>query len=123
MGDASQFKEYYDEQAAWAALPFKDRATKNALSKKIQGKGHSYPGDLGRQDGRNHHARWPRRRVVGTGSLPLEAALGAGHPRAAAPVRRQGGRRSFRTPPSPSSRATKIARRGRLIFNPWAKIG
>ena len=33
--DASQFKEYYDEQADWAALPFKDRATKNALSKKI----------------------------------------------------------------------------------------
>ena len=37
--DASQFKEYYDEQAAWAALPFKDRATKNALSKKFKVRG------------------------------------------------------------------------------------
>ena len=37
--DASQFKEYYDEQAAWAALPFKDRATKNALSKKYKVRG------------------------------------------------------------------------------------
>merc|ERR1712199_130699 len=31
--------EYYDEQAAWAALPFKDRATKNALSKKFKVRG------------------------------------------------------------------------------------
>ena len=37
--DASQFKEYYDEQADWAALPFKDRATKNALSKKFKVRG------------------------------------------------------------------------------------
>merc|ERR1712167_424925 len=93
--DASQFKEYYDEQADWAALPFKDRATKNALSKKIQGKGHSYTRDLGRQDRRDHHDGRQRRRLVRTGSLPLEAALGAGHPRAAAALRRQGGRGSF----------------------------
>merc|ERR1719337_473158 len=37
--DASQFKEYYDEQADWAALPYKDRATKNALSKKYKVRG------------------------------------------------------------------------------------
>merc|ERR1711977_380198 len=90
--DASQFKEYYDEQAAWAALPFKDRATKNALSKKIQGKGHSYTRDPRRQDGRDHHVRWPRRRLVGTGSLPLEAALGARHPISFTALRGQGGR-------------------------------
>ena len=29
--DVSQFKEYYDEQADWAALPFEDNATKKAL--------------------------------------------------------------------------------------------
>merc|ERR1712167_162995 len=88
--DASQFKEYYDEQADWAALPFKDRATKNALSKKFKVRGiptlvilDGKTGETITLDGRD-----------GVSSEP-EAALGAGHPRAAAPVRRQGGRRSF----------------------------
>ena len=34
--DASQFKEYYDEQAAWAALPFKDRATKTRSRRSLK---------------------------------------------------------------------------------------
>merc|ERR1712188_104446 len=59
---------------------------------KIQGKGHSYTRDPRRQDGRDHHARWPRRRVVRTGSLPVEAAVRRGHPLSLAALRGQGGR-------------------------------
>merc|ERR1711898_46459 len=53
-----------------------------------------YTRDLGRQDGRNHHSRWPRRRAVRTGSLPLEAAVRPRHSVSIAALRRQGGRRS-----------------------------
>merc|ERR1711977_535506 len=58
----------------------------------VQGTGHSYTGYLGRQDGRDHHVRRPRRRVVRTGSVPVEAAVRPGHPLSLAALRRQGGR-------------------------------
>merc|ERR1711977_250032 len=58
----------------------------------VQGTGHSYTRDPRRQDGRDHHARWPRRRLVGTRKIPLEAAVRRGHPLGLAALRRQGGR-------------------------------
>merc|ERR1711939_646031 len=88
--DASQFKEYYDEQDAWAALPFKDRATKNALSKKYKVRGiptlvilDGKTGETITLDGRD-----------GRG-VPLEAAVRRGHSLRIAALRGQGGRGSF----------------------------
>merc|ERR1711990_879550 len=41
-----------------------------------------------------HHVGWPRRRVVRTGSVPVEAAVRPGHPLSITALRRQGGRGS-----------------------------
>jgi len=68
--DAAQFSEYYAEQAGWAALPFKDRITKNALSKQFKVRGHSHAGPARRPHGRSDHDGRPRGRLVGAGRIP-----------------------------------------------------
>merc|ERR1711939_119018 len=58
----------------------------------VQGTGHSYTRDPRRQDGRDHHVRWPRRRLVRTRGVPLEAAVRRRDSISFTALRRQGGR-------------------------------